>query len=104
VSIFAIVFNRALVWISSGSSLGSFLIMPYSCFVAFLILSLIIAFALSQHSFRIPTTIKEGGVLNQMLTHCANLAMVRVLAFGVILGVAIELCTVWTRFGLGFQS
>jgi len=40
----------------------------------------------------------------QMIAHCLKLSFIQVIAFGLILAVAIELFTVWSRFGLGLQS
>lgn len=40
----------------------------------------------------------------QVLSHCSRLSLFQVLAFGVVLAVGIELCTIWARFGIGLQS
>lgn len=41
---------------------------------------------------------------DRMMDHCAKLSIVQVLLFGLVLALAIEAFTVWTRFGLGLQS
>lgn len=40
----------------------------------------------------------------QILTHCSNLSGLKVAAFGFVLAIAVELFTVWIRFGLGLRA
>ena len=40
----------------------------------------------------------------QIIEYCSELSCAKILAFGLILGLAIELFTIWARFGLGMQA
>lgn len=43
-------------------------------------------------------------MISKILDHCSDMPLWKVLLMGVVLGLAIELFTVWVRFGLGLQS
>ena len=40
----------------------------------------------------------------QIVDHCSKLSATQVALFGLVLAVAIEALTIWTRFGLGLQA
>jgi hypothetical protein len=43
-------------------------------------------------------------VSQRVINHCAGLSLGQVVGFGLVLAAAIELFTVWTRFGLGLEA